>query len=351
MEQRRRRFGPPELTFRGRPVFYGWWVVGGSFLLTSLGGGFYIHGFSPFISPLAEQFDVGLGTVALVFAAATGSEAVFGPLLGYLIDRFGSRRMMLVGIPMFAAGFFLLSLAPSPPFRLPRLSARDCSRRESRRLHARNHGSESLVPPAPGHRALDSDGGPRRRRPLRIGPPVLDRRVRLADRRPRRRRRDPRGRLSHRAPGNARPAPGNRGGARWGAVPRGAGRRALRPQCRLHAARGLGVGGVLEARPLVRAAHVRRRLHLDSLHTADRAEGLLGGPGGGPAGHLRRGRDPLPAQPRLARRPRTQEPARRRPRPRAVGRPWQSCSPRRSSGISSPSRSSTPSPGAAAGPT
>ena len=113
MEQRRRRFGPPEITFRGRPVFYGWWVVGGSFLLTSLGGGFYIHGFSPFISPLAEQFDVGLGTVALVFAAATGSEAVFGPVLGYLIDRFGSRRMMLVGVPIFAAGFFLLSLAPS----------------------------------------------------------------------------------------------------------------------------------------------------------------------------------------------------------------------------------------------
>ena len=113
MEQRRRRLGPPEITFRGRPIFYGWWVVGGTLLVTTLGGGFYIHGFSAFMRPLAEQFDVGLGTIALVFSASTCSEAVLGPLLGYLIDRFGSRRMMLVGIPIFALGFFLLSLAPS----------------------------------------------------------------------------------------------------------------------------------------------------------------------------------------------------------------------------------------------
>lgn len=113
MEQRRRRFGPPEITFRGRPIFYGWWVVGGAFLLTNLGGGFYIHGFSPFLRPLAEEFSASTLMVSLVFTAATGSEAVLAIFLGYLVDRFGSRRMMLVGIPIFALGFFLFSLAPS----------------------------------------------------------------------------------------------------------------------------------------------------------------------------------------------------------------------------------------------
>ena len=113
MEQRPRRFGPPEIRFRGRPVFYGWWVVGGAFLLTNLGGGFYIHGFAPFLRPLADEFNASTLVVALVFTAATGSEAVLAILLGYLVDRFGSRRMMLVGIPIFAGGFFLLSLAPS----------------------------------------------------------------------------------------------------------------------------------------------------------------------------------------------------------------------------------------------
>ncbi len=113
MEQRRRRFGPPKLTFRGRPVFYGWWVVGGTFLLTNLGGGFYIHGFSPFLRPLTEEFNTSTAIVALVFVASAGSELVLSIFLGYLVDRFGSRRMMLVGIPLFALGFFLLSLAPS----------------------------------------------------------------------------------------------------------------------------------------------------------------------------------------------------------------------------------------------
>ena len=113
MEQRRRRLGPPEITFHGRPVFYGWWVVTAGSLLSTLAGGFYIHGFSAFLRPLAEEFDVGYATATLVFAAAAGSEAVLGPIVGYLIDRFGSRRVMLAGIPLYAAGFFLLSLAPS----------------------------------------------------------------------------------------------------------------------------------------------------------------------------------------------------------------------------------------------
>ena len=113
MEQRRRRLGPPEITFHGRPVFYGWWVVTAGSLLSTLAGGFYIHGFAAFLGPLAEEFDVGYATATLVFAAAAGSEAVLGPIVGYLIDRFGSRRVMLAGIPLYAAGFFLLSLAPS----------------------------------------------------------------------------------------------------------------------------------------------------------------------------------------------------------------------------------------------
>ena len=79
MEQRRRRFGPPELTFRGRPIFYGWWVVAAGSLLSTLAGGFYIHGFSAFLGPLAEEFDVGVATATLFFAAAAGSEAVLGP--------------------------------------------------------------------------------------------------------------------------------------------------------------------------------------------------------------------------------------------------------------------------------
>ena len=89
MEQRRRRLGPPEITFHGRPVFYGWWVVTAGSLLSTLVGGFYIHGFAAFLGPLAEEFDVGLATATLGFTASAGSEAVLGPIVGYLIDRCG----------------------------------------------------------------------------------------------------------------------------------------------------------------------------------------------------------------------------------------------------------------------
>lgn len=105
--------GPPGITIRGRPVFYGWWVVVASVVLTFLGGGFYIHGFSAFVLPLTEEFNVGRAQIALVFSLAAVSEAVLAPFVGYAVDRFGARRMILAGIPIFALGFFLFSLAPT----------------------------------------------------------------------------------------------------------------------------------------------------------------------------------------------------------------------------------------------
>ena len=105
--------GPPGITIRGRPVFYGWWVVVASVVLTFLGGGFYIHGFSAFVLPLTEEINVGRAQIALVYSLAAVSEAILGPFVGYAVAHIGARRMILAGIPIFALGFFLFSLAPT----------------------------------------------------------------------------------------------------------------------------------------------------------------------------------------------------------------------------------------------
>ena len=105
-----RKTGPP---FSPRRVYFGWWIVFSAFTLSALGGGFYFYGFTVFFLPLAEEFDVSRGTLSLVFGLAGLEGALLGPLQGWLVDRYGPRRIMFLGISMMGAGFFLMSYAQS----------------------------------------------------------------------------------------------------------------------------------------------------------------------------------------------------------------------------------------------
>ncbi len=96
-----------------RRVFYGWWIVAGTMVLGTLSGGVYIHGFTAFVLPLSEDFDVGLGTISLAFSLASLGEVVWGPLQGMLVDRYGPRRVMFVGVTMMGLAFVLGSMAQS----------------------------------------------------------------------------------------------------------------------------------------------------------------------------------------------------------------------------------------------
>jgi MFS family permease len=90
-----------------KPVFRGWFVVAACFVSMLISGGIGWFAFPVFIPPLKEEFgwtDLELG-VAVGIWAAVG--ALFSPAAGRLVDRFGSRWLMLVG----AAGGGLVTLA------------------------------------------------------------------------------------------------------------------------------------------------------------------------------------------------------------------------------------------------
>jgi MFS family permease len=80
-----------------RPIFRGWFVVAACFLCMLLSGGIGWFTFPVFIPPLKEEFgwtDLQLGLAVGIWA---GVGAVFSPVAGRLIDRFGSRWIMLAG--------------------------------------------------------------------------------------------------------------------------------------------------------------------------------------------------------------------------------------------------------------
>jgi MFS family permease len=90
-----------------RPIFRGWLVVGACSLSMLISGGIGWFTFPVFIPPLKEEFgwtDLQLGLAVGLWA---GVGALCAPLIGRIVDRFGSRWIMIVG----AAGGGLLTMA------------------------------------------------------------------------------------------------------------------------------------------------------------------------------------------------------------------------------------------------
>jgi sugar phosphate permease len=79
----------------------------------TVGAGILIHGFSVFFLPLKRDLAVSSAAISLLYAAARLEGGAEGPLVGFLIDRWGPRKIMLIGVTLAGAGFLLLSLVQS----------------------------------------------------------------------------------------------------------------------------------------------------------------------------------------------------------------------------------------------
>ena len=89
-------------------IFYGWWIILAGLVGMTLGVGFNFHALNAFIIPISDTFNVSIAVVATVLSVARIETALIGPLEGYLVDRFGPRTMMFIGIPIMSLGFFLI---------------------------------------------------------------------------------------------------------------------------------------------------------------------------------------------------------------------------------------------------
>src|SRR5438270_8360033 len=93
-------------------LFYGWFVVAAAFAVTFVGFG-CAYTFSAFIEPLQRDFGASRGSVSLVFSLAGFLYFGLGIVSGPLADRFGSRRVALIGMMLTGAGLALAGVARS----------------------------------------------------------------------------------------------------------------------------------------------------------------------------------------------------------------------------------------------
>jgi MFS family permease len=91
-------------------IFYGWFVVAGTFAVTFVGFG-CAYSFSAFLLPLQHDFAASRGSIALVFSIAGFFYFALGVITGPLADRFGSRPLAVIGMILTGAGLMVASVA------------------------------------------------------------------------------------------------------------------------------------------------------------------------------------------------------------------------------------------------
>ena len=94
-------------------VFYGWWIVGVAFVGQAISIGCTSYTFGLFQGPISAELGASSTQFNLGMTFFSVAMAFFAPFLGQLLDRHSIRGIMALGGALMAAGFFLMSLAPS----------------------------------------------------------------------------------------------------------------------------------------------------------------------------------------------------------------------------------------------
>ena len=82
-------------------------------LINGIGAGITYHSMSVFFLPLKRDLEVSSAAISLLYGAARLEGGFEGPLVGYLINRFGSRKIIIIGSAFAGIGLILLSTVHS----------------------------------------------------------------------------------------------------------------------------------------------------------------------------------------------------------------------------------------------
>jgi len=96
-----------------KKIFYGWWIVLACFCISLYVGGTIFYGFTAFIKPLREEFGWSYTEISFATSLRGMEIGIFSPLVGFLVDRFGPRKLILFGTITLGLGLVLLSFTQS----------------------------------------------------------------------------------------------------------------------------------------------------------------------------------------------------------------------------------------------
>ena len=96
-----------------KKIFYGWWIVLGCSLIGLYVSGIVYYGFTAFFEPLVKEFGWSYTQVSFAISLRGMEMGIFAPIIGFLVDRFGSRKLIFCGAITTGFGLILLSTTRS----------------------------------------------------------------------------------------------------------------------------------------------------------------------------------------------------------------------------------------------
>ena len=94
-------------------IFYGYWILSSGSVVMLVLGIAGLHGLGIFFSALQRDYMWSSALLSGAFALSRAESAFLGPVEGFLVDKFGPRKMVAVGLTILAFGFILLSKVDS----------------------------------------------------------------------------------------------------------------------------------------------------------------------------------------------------------------------------------------------
>ena len=95
---------------RGR-IFYGWWIVVVCIVVTMLHAGASFYAFSRFLPTLLDEFESGATVIAGAASLYMLVVGLTGPIAGKLTDKYGPKKLIVIGAVIGAGGLMLLGVA------------------------------------------------------------------------------------------------------------------------------------------------------------------------------------------------------------------------------------------------
>ena len=94
---------------RPRGIFYGWWLSGLAGLVMVISAVPVFHGMAVWAPVLRDHFGWSATQIGAALSLTRAEGAFMGPVEGYLADKLGTRRMVLIGLLVLVGAFALFS--------------------------------------------------------------------------------------------------------------------------------------------------------------------------------------------------------------------------------------------------
>lgn len=90
-------------------LFFGWWIVIAGALINMYAAGVWFYGFPIFYKALLDEFGWSAAAGAAIISLSRLEGGLEGPIIGWLVDRYGPRRLAIIGAVMVGFGFMAMS--------------------------------------------------------------------------------------------------------------------------------------------------------------------------------------------------------------------------------------------------